>query len=56
MAMGLYNKMIDRIDGIFDLHSILDNFKIAMQFCGDMSWNHIIYDLGRGGFVSNIAR
>jgi hypothetical protein len=34
---------------------IMDNYKIIIQFCGDIRWNHIIYDGPQRKFVSNIA-
>ena len=33
----------------------MDNFKIRLQFCGDIKWNHVIYDVNEGRFVSNTA-
>jgi len=33
----------------------MDNFRIILQFCGDIRWNHIIYDVNEGRFVSNKA-
>jgi hypothetical protein len=32
---------------------IMDIVKITMQFCGDINWNHIIYDVRQGKSVSN---
>jgi len=33
----------------------MDNYKIKLQFGGDIKWNHMIYDVNEGRFVSNTA-
>jgi hypothetical protein len=39
----------------YSLQSNMDNYKIKLQFGGDIKWNHIIYDVNKGRFVSNKA-
>jgi hypothetical protein len=41
---------------ISSLQSNMDNYKIKLQFGGDIKWNHIIYNVNKGKFVSNKAR
>jgi len=40
---------------IYCLQSNMDNFKIILRFWGVVRWNHIIYDLNEGRFVSITA-
>ena len=35
---------------------LIDNLKITLQFCGDIQWNHIIYDVNEWRLVSNKGR
>lgn len=45
----------DKSCRICDLQFNMDNFKIMLQFCGDLIWNYIICDVNEGSFVSNRA-
>ena len=46
----------DKSCRICDLQFNIDNLKITLQFCGDIQWNHIIYDVNEWRLVSNKGR